>query len=252
MEKEVNHKNHRKRLKNKVEKHGLDCLAYHEILELLLTYVIPRKDTNPIAHKLMNYFGLFSSVIDADYHDLLKIEGMGKESALFFNVLSQLFEMYNKSKQEATSIVLDNTDKCVSFFRERYRIKDEEIVVVVSLSKNKRVLNSFLFKGQDETEVRFDLNKIIKTVTDHGVSSIVMFHTHPYGDVYPSNTDVLTTQKICNLCMANGLELSDHIILNESSHYSFFNEGVLDRMRNKFKKIFDDTSLCAELLNKKK
>ena len=96
--KESSHKNHRSRLKTKVKNHGLECLAYHEVLELLLTYTIPRKDTNPTAHKLIEYFGSFSNVLDANYHDLLKVDGVGPESALFLNFLSQLMEMYNKTK----------------------------------------------------------------------------------------------------------------------------------------------------------
>ena len=83
------HKNHRSRLKNKVRKYGLECLEAHEVLELLLTYTIPRKDTNPIGHDLLDCFGTFSNVIDADYFDLLKVKGIGEESALFFNILAQ-------------------------------------------------------------------------------------------------------------------------------------------------------------------
>ena len=95
-------KNHRKRLKEKVKKYGLECLAQHEILELLLTYTIPRKDTNPIVHNLMNFFSSFSNVIDADYHDLLKVDG--------------------------------------SFFRKKYSVKGNEFLVLACLGKNKRVI----------------------------------------------------------------------------------------------------------------
>ena len=73
------HKDHRQRLKTKVKNYGLECLANHEVLELLLTYTIPRKDTNPIAHNLIEYFGSFSNVLDASYHDLLKVDGIGPE-----------------------------------------------------------------------------------------------------------------------------------------------------------------------------
>ena len=82
------HSGHRSRLRNRVKKYGLDSLNEHEVLELLLGYAIPRKDTNPLAHNLINYFGSFAKVIDADFYDLLKVKGVGEETALFVKVLS--------------------------------------------------------------------------------------------------------------------------------------------------------------------
>ena len=231
------HKNHRKRLKNKVQNYGLDCLAYHEILELLLTYTIPRKDTNPIAHNLMDKFGSFANVIDANY-DLLKVDGVGPESALFFNVLSSFMEMYNKSKLEMCTSILDSISKCVKFFRDFYRIKNNEFMVMVCLSKSKRVIRTFLYKGKDETEITFDLRQISNNINDSGVHSVVLFHTHPHGSVEPSMSGLVTTQSVINVCLFNGIDFDDHIILNESEHYSFKNNNLIDKMKSKYMSIF--------------
>ena len=242
----VSHKNHRQRLKTKVKNHGLECLAYHEVLELLLTYTIPRKDTNPTAHNLMEYFGSFSNVIDANYYDLLKVDGVGPESALFFNVLSSFMEMYNISKLEAKTSILDSISKCVSFFRDFYSIKNNEFMVMVCLGKNKRVIKTYLYKGKDETEISFDLRQIANNINDSGVNSVVLYHTHPHGSVEPSLSDLTTTQTIINLCLLNGIDFDDHIILNETEHYSFKNNGHIDKMK---KKYFDHFSLINDYTN---
>ena len=204
--KENSHKAHRSRLKSKVKKFGLDCLEYHEVLELLLMYTIPRKDTNPTAHDLMDYFSSFSNVIDADYHDLLKVDGIGPESALFLNILAQFIEVYNKSKLQSYTYVLNNTEQAVCFFRDSYRIKSNEFMVVACLGKNKKVRKTYLCKGNDETEISFDLRKIINSINDAGVDSVVLFHTHPSGSVNPSREDVITTQKFLNMCLMNGIK----------------------------------------------
>lgn len=251
--KEHSHNNHRKRLKEKVKNHGLGCLAYHEVLELLLTYTIPRRDTNPTGHKLIEHFGSFANVIDANYYDLLKVEGVGPESALFFNVLSSLKDIYNKNKQETTKAVLNTTQKCVEFFREFFPIKANEFMVMACLSKTKKVIKTYVYSENDETKISFDIKDIANHIMDTGVSNIVLFHTHPNGDVQPSVQDISTTQRILNICLVNGIDFADHIILNEAEHYSFAKNGLLDKMKNKYVSVFDAGGLYKESLiqNKK-
>ena len=245
------HKNHRKRLKDKVKNYGLECLAYHEILELLLTYTISRKDTNPIAHNLLEYFNSFSNVVDANYYDLLKVDGIGPESALFFNVLSQFMEIYNKNKLETKKPILNSVTSCVQFFRDFYGIKNNEFMVMACLGKNKRVVKTFLYKGKDETEVSLDLRNIANKINDTGVASIVLFHTHPNGDVRPSVEDLSVTQSILSVCLVNGIDFDDHIILNESDHYSFKHNGIVDKMKSKHSSNFSVANLFIDVYKNK-
>ncbi len=232
------HKNHRKRLKDKVKKFGLECLAYHEILELFLTYSIPRRDTNPIAHNLIEHFGSFSGVIDAEYDDLLKVDGVGPESALFLSNLSQFMEIYYKNKAETKVSILKSTSACVQFFRDNYSIKNNEFMVMACLGKSKKVIKTYLYKGKDETEVTFDVNQIAKKINDNGVKSVVLYHTHPNGSVEPSYADFEGTQSLINVCLTHGIDFEDHIILNESEHYSFKSYGKLQPMKEKYLKNF--------------
>ena len=253
MEKKQNpHKNHRTRLKNKVKNHGLDCLAYHEILELLLTYTIPRRDTNPTAHNLIDCFGSCSNVFDADYNDLIKVEGVGPESALFLNILSSLMEVYDKSKLEMSTSILDTTAKCVQFFRDFYRVKSTEFMIMVGLSKAKRVVKTFVYKGKDDTEVNFDIRQISNNINSVDIKSVVLYHTHPYGSVEPSVSDLKTTQSIINVCLVNGIDLEDHIILNETEHYSFKNNKLIDKMKNNYLSAFNIGELFVQSNRSKK
>lgn len=255
MEKKGNantHKNHRSRLKAKVKNNGLNCLAYHEILELFLTYTIPRRDTNPIGHNLLEYFGSFSNVVDADYNDLLKVEGIGPESALFFNVLSDFIEIYNNSKAQQKTHILNSTFACVKFFRELFTIKNNEFMIMACLSKNRKVLKTFRYKGKDDTEINFDLKQINNGINNQGVYSIVLFHTHPSGNVNPSFSDLQTTQNIINMCLSHGIDFMDHIILNETEYYSFDQNNLIEKMKSMFLKAVDVSSLYLETISKDK
>ena len=169
------HEDHRKRLKAKVQDYGLECLAYHEVLELLLTYAIPRKDTNPLAHNLIESFGSFSGVFDANVNDLQKVKGVGKETALYLKILASFIDTYNKSKLEKRISILNSTQKCVEFFRDYYSIKQNEFMLMACLGKNKKVVKTFIYKGANETEVDFDLRQISNDVASLGVYSVVFF-----------------------------------------------------------------------------
>lgn len=240
--KENIHKNHRQRLKSKVQKHSLECLEYHEVLELFLTYTIPRKDTNPIAHNLIERFGSFANVIDANYFDLKKVEGVGPESAMFINMLSSFIEIYNKSKLEAKIEFLNSIGASVEFFRSHYSVKDKEFMVLTCLSKNNRVLKNFTYTGFDDSEVSFDLRSIANNINDEGVRKVVVFHTHPKGGAVPSVEDVIATQKLINVCMVHGIDFEDHIILNEYEHFSLKKSGMIDKMKQRCLDLFSPLS----------
>lgn len=237
------HKNHRQRLKTKVKNYGLESLAYHEVLEFLLTYTIPRKDTNPIGHSLLESFGSFCDVIDADYYDLLKVDGVGPESALFLNSLSALMEIYNKSKQERTSHVLKSAGACVKYFRSFHSIKSTENMVLVGLSANKRIVKVYKYKSDNDVSVSFNLKNIVNQIRVENVNSVVLFHTHPNGKAEPSNEDITATQTMLNMCLSNGIDFDDHIILNETEYYSFNHEGLISKMKAKFATLFGDVKM---------
>lgn len=223
-------------------KNKLEGLEYHEVLELFLTYTIPRKDTNPIAHKLIERFGSFANVVDANYFDLKKVDGVGHESALFLNMLSSFIEVYNKSKLERQTVFLNSTGSAVKFFRSHFRVKDNEFMVLACLSKNNRVVKTFTYVGFDDDEVSFDLKNVVNDINDDGVRKVVVFHTHPNGSVNPSLEDVIATQKLINVCMVHGVDFEDHIILNEAEHFSFKRKRLVDTMKQRWADFFTPNS----------
>ncbi len=228
------HKDHRKRLREKVDKYGLEVLADHEILELLLTYVIPRKDTNPIAHHLMEHFGSFSRVMEAEEQELLQVEGIGKESARFIKILFETMDIFHKDKAKTKNYVLNSTFDCVEFFRTQYSVKKYEFMVLACLNKNRKVVKHAEFKGKNDFEMTLNLQDIINKIGDKTISSVILFHTHPDGNPTPSEEDLRATQSIVNTCLSRGIEVEDHIIIAESKHFSMHKKGIISTMRNQF------------------
>ena len=222
MSKQVNvHAEHRKRLRAKVKKHGLNSLAEHEVLEFLLTYAIPRKDTNPTAHNLINKFGNFASVLDAEFNDLKNVRGAGENSALFIKTLKQVIDYYKTNKGENKVYRLDSTLKCVQYFRENYEIENKEKFYICCLTKAFDIFKVVTFSGHDAKIVSCDTREFAQTISNQDIHFIFIAHTHPNGAVNPSNEDVLATKRIAEICNAIGVGIVDHIIFNELEFFSF-------------------------------
>lgn len=232
------HSGHRQRLRDKVKNYGVKSLASHEVLELLLTYTISRKDTNKLAHLLINRFEGFSQVLDAPISELIKQPGVGEETAIFLNMLPDVFEMYKQEKIESGKVYLKTTRQCVDYFRSNFEIKGHEYLYVVCLNKACKIVNKFEIKGIDDCTINIDLKGLAEQIALGSVASIVLFHTHPNGEAYPSEQDIETTQSILNMCAMLNIGICDHIILNEVTHYSFGREGKLKEMYDKFFQIF--------------
>lgn len=232
------HAGHRQRLRDKVKNFGLKSLAPHEVLELLLTYTISRKDTNTLAHLLINRFEGFSGVLDTPISELIKQAGVGEETAIFLHMLPDLFEIYKQERIESSRVYLKTTRQCVDFFRSNFEIKGHESLYVVCLNKACKIVNKFEYKGIDDCTINIDLKNLAEQIAINSVASIVLFHTHPNGEAIPSNQDIETTQSILNMCAMLNIAICDHIILNETTHYSFGREGKLKEMYNNFFSLF--------------
>lgn len=235
--KEHKHHGHRQRLKDKVRKNGLSSLSEHEIIELLLTYTIPRRDTNALAHDMLDSYSSISGLIDANYKDLQKINGVGEETALFFKVVSQLFDIY-KSKSNVKSVKIDSVYAGVNYFRSHYSVRKVEKLVVLCISKIGRVVSAFEVDGENDSSVSFDMKFITDNINRENTSSIVLYHTHPNGDVNPSKEDMEITQRIFNICAVMGIMCLDHIIFNEDKHFSFRDNHLIEIMEKNCNILF--------------
>lgn len=240
MKKEFKHKHagHRQRLKNKVRINGLKSLSMHEVLELLLTYTIPQKDTNALAHELIDKYNGFSNVLEADYLDLTTTKGVGDETALFLTMLPEVFELYKKFKQDKLDIRLNCPRDCVEYFRENYEIHSKEFLYVVGLNNMNKIVKTFEIEGVNDVNIKIGLKDFAQMITSKVLTGIILFHTHPNGKAYPSEDDIETTQKIFDICSIMGVSLLDHIILNEDNYYSFGCEGLIGQMRQKYANLY--------------
>lgn len=211
---------HRKRLRNKVKKFGFEMLEPYERLELLLFYVIPRCDTYLIAKRLISSFGGIYGVLNASEEELKSVDGIGDNAAFFIRQLLPLFKQYMK-EMALPKMVLDSCEKIVRFMRSYTLGIDKEKFYVLLLNSRKTLLICKEVGGDESKSISIRISEVARLALVHNASYVIIAHNHPSGYIYPSKEDVKSTGMMKAALETVGKTLSDSIIFDEYSYYSF-------------------------------
>lgn len=218
------HEGHRKRMKERFIKSGLDDFAPHNILELLLFYSIPRGDTNPVAHRLIDTFGSLSGVFDATPEELAKVDGVGENSAILISMIPQIARKYLEDKADTANIVGGCSD-IGAFLLPKFVGRTNEALMMVSIdNKNKIISCSVVAEGTVDS-AKVSRRKIMEEAMKVKATRVILAHNHPCGVAVPSSEDVVMTKEIGRLFAQVGIELVDHIIVANDDYASMAASG---------------------------
>ena len=220
------HKGHRERIRDRVRKEGLKNFQNYQVLEYVLTFAIPYKDTNEIAHRLINKFGSFYGVLEADEEDLVNVDGMGQASAHFIANLRNIFHYYEFDKSKRVTKIM-RPEEAIAFVRPFFANKlIEEMYVVCLTPKNKIVAVEKVSEGTSN-EVNVSLRHIVDKMSRVKVSNVIIAHNHPKGKANPSPSDDKFTKALTTTLTITGCHLLDHIIIGEDDEYFSYREHAL-------------------------
>lgn len=214
------HEGHRDRLKERFLKDGLDNFEQHNILELALFYAIPRKDTNEIAHRLIDTFGSVSGVFNASYEQLLEVNGIGENAACFIKLIPELARCYYNDLGRDKIQVLNSTDAAGEFFIPKFIGRTEEHIFMAALDGKSRLLKFELVAKGVVNEVSISVRKIVEVAVKHNAVSVIIAHNHPNGVALPSPDDIDTTLRIVDALNLVNVKLLDHIIVAGNDYVS--------------------------------
>ena len=218
------HEGHRKRMKERFIKSDLDDFAPHNILELLLFYSIPRGDTNPVAHRLIDTFGSLSGVFDATPEELAKVDGVGENSAILISMIPQIARKYLEDKADTANIVGGCSD-IGAFLLPKFVGRTNEALMMVSIdNKNKIISCSVVAEGTVDS-AKVSRRKIMEEAMKVKATRVILAHNHPCGVAVPSSEDVVMTKEIGRLFAQVGIELVDHIIVANDDYVSMAASG---------------------------
>ena len=207
------HSGHRQRLKKRFLEEGLDRFELHNAIELLLFFGIPRRDTNPLAHELLDTFGSFSAVFDAPYEELIKLKGMTESAATLIKLCIGISRLYDIDKT-ANAVILDSTRAISEFIRPYFKGKAKEELYAIYLDNNCKILTCKRMSEGGLNSAPISPRKIVEGAIACNASNVIMAHNHPQGMSVPSNADCVATHDIYKALQACEIRLLDHVIVS--------------------------------------
>ena len=213
------HAGHRQRMHERVRKYGLESLAEHEALEYLLYFTNAQKNTNPIAHALLEKFGDFAGVLEASEEDLCTVPGMGPASARLLHLMPQTAAYYHRSRTRDRRR-LKTPEELGSYAMARFRGVPKEQVLLICLNHQRRItFTAWISQGGDD-RVPLPIREVISQAVRVQADSVVLCHNHPGGRAVPSRQDLEATLELSQGLRVVGIDLLDHIIVTESEYAS--------------------------------
>ncbi len=213
------HKGHRQKLKNRVLAGGLAGEAPHTILELLLFYGIPRKDTNPIAHELLDRFGSLSGVLRAGVEELKSVQGMTENAALLLHLILPVYAAYEEDLRRMPTLP-ESAAQIVDFMWPKLIGSTTEKAYLLCIGGNGKLLGLRKICEGDLSSAAIDLRALAAAVLETKAQDAILVHNHPNGVAAPSLQDIDATKQIVSFLDQMKVRLVNHIILSENDYCS--------------------------------
>lgn len=217
---------HRARLRRRFLKTVGADFAPHELVELLLSFAIPRKDTKPLAKSLLRRFHDIAAVLEAEPQELRTIEGVGEATVALLKLVHAL-SLATMDPVERGGDYLRSPQEVAVYFRARLRGLREERFLVACLDAKNRIREvRELQQGTVDQAVVYP-RRVAEAALESKARSVVVVHNHPSGDAEPSEDDVRLTRELKATLSAVGVALLDHLVIGSSAHFSFREAGLV-------------------------
>ena len=222
------HDGHRNRKKEQFLKSGIEHLPEHEPLEFLLYYAIPRGDTNFIAHALIKEFGSLVGVINADYKELKKIDGIGDNAASLICFTKMFSKLYVEKQAQSELEALFNSDTLKEFCKAIFVGAVEEEFHCLYLTDDLKLIAREKACTGKLGEVDIPIRKITRSVLEKNCSRLIIAHNHPAGSCIPSRADIDSTRNMQSIYAKMEVELVDHIVVGRDGVTSMRESGFFE------------------------
>ncbi len=219
------HDGHRQRMKDRFLEEGLDHFSDVQVLEILLYYAIPRKDTNPIAHSLLERFGSLSQVLEAPVEELEKVSGVSRNAAILLKLVTDMGRYYQVNRVTQSS-VLKTIRECGEYLKSYFFGRRNETVFLLCLDAKCKVLCCREVGEGSVNSANVPIRRIVEIALGANATSVVLAHNHPSGLALPSGEDIATTQRVAAALRTVDVNLVDHIIVADDDFVSLAQSGI--------------------------
>ncbi len=208
---EHEHEGHRERMRARFLQGGLDGFAPHEALETLLFYAIPRRNVNPLAHQLIQYFGSVEAVLSASPQRLCQVPGIGERAASLIALVAALHGYAQRERAQERAVVT-NYREAKEYCGHLFSVTKGEVLYVICLDAQGRVLRAVPAIVGTIDEIPIYPRTIVTAALDHNAHGVLLAHNHPSGVKEPSDADIRTTDILREALGAVDIAVLDHVI----------------------------------------
>ena len=220
------HKGHRQRLRNSYLQTGIDGFTQVQTLELVLSYSIPRKDVNPVAHELLERFHNLSGVFSASVEELCEVKEITEYSAVLLKLIPDVIKKAQKENTRSIKAIT-NSGLAAEYLIPYYMFDDDEKALLLCLDSKKKVVRCEEISRGVVNSVDLNSRIIAETAMKAKACSVILSHNHPSGDPSPSQEDINATKYIKDALALIGIPLIDHIIISGENYCSFLDLSIM-------------------------
>lgn len=221
------HSGHRKRIKEKYIHNGLEPFADHEVLELLLFYCIPMRDTNELAHKMIEEFGTLHNLFDASPQEIARRCKISQSTAILVSIIPALYKRYSAAKW-AKRAELDTSKKAGQYAMSLFAGETNECFYMICLDSQSRLLHTVLISRGTVDETQIYPRQVVESALKYNAASVILAHNHPGTSLSPSRNDIEATRRIMEALEPIDINVMDHIIVGGIKYYSFSEKRLLN------------------------
>lgn len=232
-ERSLDNREHRERLKERFRKGSFEGFYCHEVLELILTYALPRQDVRPIAKRLLNQFHGLRGVFDATQEELTGVNGVGESAALFIKLFKETAGAYLRERMLGKDVIKNPKDVLDYLNLTLSGERVEKFLAIYLNSKNEILAIEILHEGTINQTVVYP-RKAIEKAFQHNAHSMIFVHNHPSGDATPSSIDRQLTAVLSKAANAVDMVVHDHLIIGRNKHFSARENGWIAPTHGRF------------------
>lgn len=213
---ELEREGHRARMRNTYINGGMDNAPDHNLLELFLSVIIPRKDVKELSYALMNTFGSLEGVLNADVRDLMQIKGIGESTAVAISLIKDLYKRASLNRNSRITS-FDKMEACFEYCRNLFAADVVENAYLITLDNHNNIINCHSVGAGSANQTEVDDKKLVATAIRDNAVSVVITHNHPNTTATPSAQDLNYSIKLSQMLEFVGIKLLDHIIVGSDS-----------------------------------